>query len=189
MKNAIILHGRPSKDDYYDTATESQSNSHWLPWLQHQLLLKEVLAQTPELPHSYAPDYAEWRKIFEALQPTTETILVGHSYGAGFLIRWLTENSNKKVGRVVLVAPSLGYKFDDRDKFFNFVINPNLAKQTGGITIVVAKNDTESIQRAVKELTSIVKNIKLRELETGGHFTRSDMGKAEFPELLEEVTS
>jgi hypothetical protein len=33
MKNAIILHGGPDKQEYYDPETPSQSNMHWLPWL------------------------------------------------------------------------------------------------------------------------------------------------------------
>ena len=42
MKNAIILHGGPSKKEYYDLNMPSMSNSHWLPWLQAQLLKKDI---------------------------------------------------------------------------------------------------------------------------------------------------
>ena len=186
MKNAIIIHGRPSKDEYYKGTRPNQSNSHWLPWLQQQLLLKDILAQTPEMPRPFKPNYAAWKNVFESFQPSSETILVGHSYGAGFLVRWLTENPNKKVGKVILVAPSLGYGFEDRMEFFNFEIDPEMANHTQGITIVVAKNDRPTIQKAVKELIDTVKKVRLLELETGGHLTFGDMGTDEFPELLTE---
>jgi len=49
MKTAIILHGMPSKKEYYNPKSSAQSNKHWLPWIQRQLILNDVLAQTPEL--------------------------------------------------------------------------------------------------------------------------------------------
>jgi uncharacterized protein len=44
MKNAIILHGNPSKEEYYDPKMPSMSNAHWIPWLQAQLLTHEIAA-------------------------------------------------------------------------------------------------------------------------------------------------
>lgn len=38
-KSAIILHGMPSKEEYFSPAYASPSNSHWLPWLQKNLLI------------------------------------------------------------------------------------------------------------------------------------------------------
>lgn len=32
---AIILHGMPDKEEYYDPANPSQSNRHRIPWLQN----------------------------------------------------------------------------------------------------------------------------------------------------------
>ena len=37
-RNAVILHGQPSREEYYDPNAPSMSNAHWLPWLQAQLL-------------------------------------------------------------------------------------------------------------------------------------------------------
>jgi hypothetical protein len=57
MKNAIILHGTCSKEEYYDPEHPSLSNSHWFPWLQKQLLRKDISAQTPEIPNAWRPTY------------------------------------------------------------------------------------------------------------------------------------
>lgn len=57
MKNAIILHGMPSKEEYYDSSAVAQSNMHWIPWVQRQLILEDVLAQAPELPTPFDPRY------------------------------------------------------------------------------------------------------------------------------------
>lgn len=50
MKTAIIIHGMPSKEEYFSSENPSSSNKHWFPWIQKQLILKGVLAQTPEMP-------------------------------------------------------------------------------------------------------------------------------------------
>ncbi|MFH1088509.1 MAG: alpha/beta hydrolase, partial [Patescibacteria group bacterium] len=83
MKTALILHGKPSKKGYYDPKRESQSNEHWIPWLQHQLLLRDILAQTPEWPKPYDPNYKDWSDLFSQFKVDKNTILIGHSCGAG----------------------------------------------------------------------------------------------------------
>ena len=107
MKNAIILHGKPDREEYYDPKAPSMSNAHWIPWLQGQLLKQDIWAITPEVPNAYNPDWKLWCKEVERFDITPETVLVGHSCGAGFWLRWLSEHKDVKVGKVVLVAPSL----------------------------------------------------------------------------------
>ena len=55
------------------------SNSHWLPWLQKQLLNNDIFAETPEVPLSFEPLWERWVKEVEQFHITQETILVGHS--------------------------------------------------------------------------------------------------------------
>ncbi len=94
MRNAIILHGKPDpgQEEYYNPNFPSASNSHWLPWLQKQLMIHDIATQTPEMPYSWQPDYAIWQKEFERYDVTAETIVVGHSCGAGFIVRWLSQH-------------------------------------------------------------------------------------------------
>ena len=68
MKNAIILHGGPSKQEYYDPNTPSMSNSHWIPWLQAQLLKRDIFAITPEIPKSFDRNWSVWKKEVERFQ-------------------------------------------------------------------------------------------------------------------------
>src|SRR5579884_3172331 len=102
MKNAIILHGKPSKEEYYDPKAPSMSNAHWLPWLQGQLLKRDISAATPEVPFAFDPKWNLWNHEFERFDITPETILVGHSTGAGFIIKYLSIHPEVKVGKVVL---------------------------------------------------------------------------------------
>lgn len=40
------------------------------------------------MPVPYAPSYEAWSRVFEERPITAGTIAVGHSCGAGFLVRW-----------------------------------------------------------------------------------------------------
>lgn len=82
MKTAIIIHGKPSKEEYYDPQIPSPSNFHWLPRLQKQLLINDICAQTPEMPIPYNPEYTAWKKVFEGCPLDEHTILIGHICGA-----------------------------------------------------------------------------------------------------------
>jgi len=189
MKNAIIVHGTCDKDEYYSDEHPSASNSHWLPWLQKQLLIRDIHAVTPEMPNSHMPDYAVWKREFERFDITPETILVGHSCGGGFLVRWLSENKDKKVGKVVLVAPWLDpnrIKGEDND-FFDFKMDAELVSRTKGVTVFNSRDDMESVHTSVKKIMDTISNIKLTEFEGKGHFCLEDMGTDAYPELLEEV--
>lgn len=85
MKTAIIFHGMPDREEYYNPESAAESNKHWLPWIQRQLILKDILAQTPELPYPYRPVYKDWLDVLRKFEINKDTILVGHSCGAGFL--------------------------------------------------------------------------------------------------------
>lgn len=188
MKNAIILHGMGSREEYYSLAYHSGSNSHWFPWLQKSLLVKDILAITPEMPHNFAPDYKVWSREFERYDITPETILVGHSCGGGFLLRWLSEHPEVKVGKVVLVAPWLDPYREDTTDFFDFEIDTNLVSRTKGVTIFESDNDdVGGVAPSIKLIKENISGIKSVLLEKHGHFCLNDMGTVEFPELLEEV--
>jgi predicted alpha/beta hydrolase family esterase len=115
-----------------------------------------------------------------------ETILIGHSSGGGFIVRYLSEN-NIKVGKVVLVAPWIDPEKELDTGMFDFVIDENLALKTSGITVFNSSNDAKEIQMSVKKITDTVKNIKIIELQNRGHFTLKHLGTDAFPELLEEL--
>lgn len=185
MNRAIILHGMPPKDEYYSDKTEdSPSNSHWIPWLQRQLLINNINAQTPEMPHPYRPDYDVWKNEFERLEPDENTLLVGHSCGGGFLVRWLSENPKIIVGKVVLVAPWLDIE-KKAGLMFDFSLKQDIAKQSKkGIDLLYSTNDGPELQSSLKYLRQNTKDLRYHEFINYGHFTLSAMKTREFPELL-----
>lgn len=186
MKNAIILHGRPGKEEYYSDDYPSASNSHWLPWLQKQFLMHDVKADTPEVPHAYNPVYELWKTEFERCDVTPDTLLVGHSTGAGFIIRWLSE-SIVRVGKVFLIAPWLDPRNELDTNMFDFTIDTHLAQKTDGVRVFVSEDDEDGILETVARIEAEVEAVTIRRFSDKGHFCMGDLGTAAFPELLEEV--
>lgn len=183
MKRAIILHGMPEESHYYDSSGEAQSNSHWLPWLQQQLLVQGILAQTPELPNPFRPVYEDWKKVFEQFEIDEDTMLVGHSCGAGFLVRWLSEHS-VPAGTVALVAPWMD-PHRTLSGFFEFTLNKEVPKRVPDIHVFISEDDDEEMHTAVREIKEVWQRVPVHSLTGKGHFTLGDMGTREFPELLE----
>ncbi len=189
MKTAIIIHGSYEgfEEEYFDPNISSPSNNHWFPWIQKQLLLKGILAQTPEMPEPYKPDYEKWKWMFEQFEINEETILVGHSCGAGFLVRWLSEN-NIKVNKVVLVAPWIDPE-KKSGKFFKFDIDPNLVLKTAGLIVMYSTDDNSTVIESVNTLKSNLKGAVFQEFTGKRHFTLRSMKTEKFPELLENLVS
>lgn len=187
MNNAIIIHGMPSKEEYFSTErVQSPSNNHWFPWLQLKLLQEGILAQTPEMPVAYNPRYEDWCFVFEQYTIDQNTILIGHSCGAGFLVRWLSEH-NVSVGKVVLVAPWLDTEKYLTTGMFDFSIDPKFSSKTKGVSVFYSTDDEEYILDTVHLLKEKADDITYREFSNKGHFCVDDLGTEEFPELLEEV--
>lgn len=184
MKNAIILHGMPSEEEYASHEGQYPSKMHWLPWLKTELEKRGIKTETPELPRPYAPVYGDWKAVFESLSFNEETTLIGHSCGAGFLVRWLSEHK-QKVGKVALVAPWLDPTHELKNNFFDFVVDSGLITKTDGISIFVSRDDDQEILDSVARLKEDIPAIAVKEFQNRGHFTLEDMGTREFPELLE----
>jgi len=198
MANAIILHGKPQKATYYNRNRPSASNSMWLPWLQQELLLLGLSTQTPEMLNAWQPDYALWSKELERYDLTPDTLLVGHSLGAGFIVQWLSEHPDVFVGHVFLVAPSLGDRFTPHDKleypllggFFDFEIDPGLHSRVQSLTLFHSDNDGARVQASVRYIRDKLPELTYREFHGYGHFRgERDMPSNAFPELLEAIAS
>lgn len=191
MKNAVLVHGWATKEEFDDAQYPTPSNSHWFPWLTKQLMIKGIHTVAPEMPDSYYPEYFLWKKEFERFDIGSETILVGHSCGGGFLIRWLSENKDVEVGKVILVAPWVGTSpGQDFDKsFFEFEWDDNLADRTAGLTMFSSKNDAGPVQESMKIVRKRLNNLKEIIFEDKGHFTLGSMGTEAFPKLLEVCAS
>jgi predicted alpha/beta hydrolase family esterase len=180
----------PSKEEYYSPKVPVGSNKHWIPWLQKQLIIRDIKADAPNMPLAFDPQWDLWVKEVERFEIGPETILVGHSCGGGFWVKYLSLNKKLKVGKVVLVAPWLDPDGDETRGFFSgYKLDPGLVKRTKGVTIFNSDNDMGNVLKSVAEIRQVIKNVNYQEFSGYGHFTLNDMKTDEFPELLEACSN
>lgn len=180
MKQIILIHGAPYETEFYNPEKSSPSNSVWFPWLQKKIALKDGICQTPEFPRPFDPVYEEWVGVFEQFKISKESVLVGHSCGAGFLIRYLSEHRETTPGRVVLVAPWIDTGHELTTDFFKFEMDHTLADRTV-VHVMISDDDTES-RDSFAAIREKIPGLVIHEFTGREHFTDK-----EFPELLELV--
>ena len=196
-KRALIVHGKPSKDTYFNPEFASASNAIWIPWLQQQLLQRDIATQTPEMLRAYQPDYALWKETFEQFALTPDTLLVGHSCGGGFLVQWLSEHPDVKVGDVFLVAPAFGDSLTPDDRydvellggFFDFTPDAKLTDRVRSLHLLYSDNDSSRVDATVELLKQTYPTMSQRLFPGYGHFSMTESGerKTTFPELIEMI--
>lgn len=184
--NCIIIHGCPSQNEGSDQNKRTY-DKHWIPWIKDELVKRKIETKTPSMPTPWQPDYERFKSEFEKNDVDKETILIGHSCGCAFLLRWLGE-SKRKISKLILVAPWKIAKENDllRKAFYEYSIDETIKSRVKEIIIFTSNNEEEN----GKESASIFHNAlggKLIELKGKGHYTKENMKTEEFPELLGEI--
>ncbi len=182
MTNALIIHGMPSKEEFYDSNLPSSSNRQFLPWLKTKLENRGVQAETPEMPVPYNPVYEDWKAEFEKYKIDENTILVGHSCGGGFLVRWLGENK-VKVGKVVLVEPWIDIEKELKTGMFDFEIDKDFPQRTEKTTIFYGEDCEPEIKLSIDKLKDTLVGADIKELPG----VREHFCNPTFPEILPEL--
>ena len=186
MNNVYILHGCCDKAEFEDFTIPSGSNFHWIPWLQKQLLVRGFNCQTPEMPTPYKPSYAKWASIFSSYPLDQNTILVGHSCGCGFFLRFLSETTHT-LKKLILVAPwtDPDHKMGD---FLNFEFAPDLEERIGDIHLFYSQDERVSgVKNTVDYIRQHYPNTHYHHFNDHGHFCLDEMKTDAFPELLEVI--
>ena len=184
--NVIIVHGaNDSKEGAFEGGREN--TRHWFPWLRKELEKRKIKFSSELYPKDWEPDYEEWKSIFEKNEINEDTILVGHSLGCGFILRWVAENK-RRVKKIILVAP---YVLDSKElpglsNMVNFNFDESMKDYYQEMVVFSSENDYSFILKSVKEINNKL-NPRHILFKDKGHFTRKDLGKEEFPELLEEI--
>lgn len=137
------------------------------------------------MPDAYKPDYKKWRSEFERFHIDKDSILIGHSCGGGFLVRWLTENKIP-IKKLVLVAPWLDPERRKTDIFFDFTIDPTITERTH-VHILVSNDDDKDIQDSVHTIQKKMPKLNRHNFQNMGHFCYNDMKTEEFPALLDII--
>ncbi len=185
-ENVIIIHGCPSSDEAKDPAKRTY-DKHWIPWVKSKLVEHGLQVDTPLMPIPWRPDYESFKKEFDKYFVSENTILIGHSCGCAFLVRWLGE-TKKKIKKLILVAP---WKIPDEDddfrkNFYNFSIDEAIESRVQEIVMFTSNNEAEDGKKSLEIFHNALSG-KIINLENHGHYTFKGMGTQEFPELFEII--
>ena len=177
-KKCIIIHGCP------DNSEDLSYNKYWIPWTKRELSSKGIEVETPLMPSPWEPDYGKFKREFEKYNVDKNTILIGHSCGCAFLVRWLGE-SKKEISNLVLVAP---WKINDKrdsagDLFYNYQIDATIKNRVKKI-VMFTSNDEEDEGKKSLEIFHNALGGEIINLKNHGHY---DMGTEKFPELLKVI--
>lgn len=181
--HCVIIHGcPPAKDNVLP------KEKRWMNWLEKELKQRGLNATASDMPTPWQPIYTEWKHVIEKLPITNRSYLVGHSCGAGFLVRWLLE-TNRHVRKLILVAPAKIPETPDdpRGTLYEFNL-PHDASFIADERVIFISNDFPHHMKSFKLYKKSL-NPRVVKLENKGHFLIFTMGTNEFPELLEEVLS
>ncbi|MEK6937178.1 MAG: alpha/beta hydrolase [Nanoarchaeota archaeon] len=185
--NCIIIHGCPSKREKNVNPATRTYDKHWIPWLKKELTSKGIKIETPLMPEPWEPDYEKFKKEFEKCKVNEDTILIGHSCGCAFLVRWLGETKTK-IKKLILVAPwKIPPRNDEsRIKFYTYDIDETIKKRVNEIIMFTADDEENDGKKSLQIFHKALDG-KIIELRGRGHYTFGDMKTEEFPELLKEI--
>ena len=189
ISNVVIVHGCPSNVEKAMNEKTRTYDKHWMPWLKRELGKNGIKTEIPLMQTPWKPNYFEWKKEFDKLNINENTILIGHSCGGAFLVRWLDE-TKKRIKKLILVSPGKSGR-EGRKVLTDFYGNKTIhgierfVKEQ--IVVYISDDDIPyhipSAYEYQKEL-----NARVVRFDKGyGHFTIEGMGTEEFPELLDEV--
>ncbi|MDI6738077.1 MAG: class I tRNA ligase family protein [Nanoarchaeota archaeon] len=184
-RNCIVVHGCPSKDE--NDPKKRTYDTHWIPWIKKELSSIGIPAEAPVMPTPWKPDYSAWKKEFEKNVITERTMLIGHSCGSAFLVRWLGE-TKRHIDKLILVAPWKIPPADNPEKklFYEYPIDSTIKSRVKSISMFTADDEEPDGKRSVKIFHEALGG-KIIEIRGKGHYTLGDMGTDKFPELLNEA--
>lgn len=192
-KTVVLIEGGTTFETYDDYLSFLRSMPVSVEYLERQTWrdsLQSDLGETfkvvrLQMPNKINAKYEEWKIYFHRYLEILgdNIVLLGHSLGATFLVKFLAEETIKNtISRVILVAvpfgekktgPSLGdFIFENSTNFE--AINSDLK-----ITLFASDNDKLITKDDLEKYQKVIKNLEVKILPDRGHFSQS-----EFPELI-----
>ncbi|MFA6322035.1 MAG: alpha/beta hydrolase [Candidatus Buchananbacteria bacterium] len=187
-KNCVIIHGCPSSPKT-TINLKARYYNHWIAWTKNQLIANNIPTEAPMMPKPWSPVYEKFKAKFEQSDINKNTILIGHSCGGAFLVRWLGE-TKRKIFKLILVAPWIINDQDEtfREAFYTFSIDKMIKERVEKIIMFTSDNEEDTGKKSLKILHDALGG-KIIELKNHGHYTMGDMKTTEFPELIKEILS
>ncbi len=191
-KQIIVIHGGEAWDTYeeyieylenYDFTREKFDKMTSLGWKDNlqKDLGSDFQVVKPKMPCGRNAKYHEWEIWFKKLFPyvNDNVVLVGHSLGANFLAKYLSENTLPvSIDQLHLIAGCYGWSGG-----FQLPSSlENITEQCNQIYIYHSTDDFVVDFADAKKYKKVLPSARLVQFEDRNHFLQE-----EFPEIIENI--
>jgi uncharacterized protein len=193
-KQVVVIHGGDTfgtHEEYLnflnnfniDIERYKSGKDDWKPWLRGQLG-EDYEVILPKMPNQFNAQFAEWELWLNKIVPNLngEVILIGHSLGASFLIKYLSLNKfPKKLSGIFLTGAV--YETDvDGYTLYSFSLPEMIDLQTDHVYFYHSKDDPVVPFSEMEKFMKVLPNANYRVFDDRKHFNQE-----EFPELVNDI--
>ena len=174
-KSVLVIHGAGEP-------RRRRGKVYWEPLLG-DALGRGYRIMAPRMPRPEQPQYWAWaRRIDELIRTIRRPILVGHSFGASVLLKYLAETVRRPaVAELFLVAmPFWGSRFPE------FALPPDFGRRRRDLSPIYlyrSRDDAEIPAEHLKRYRRALPQATVRALAGRGH----EFDQAQFPELADDI--
>lgn len=140
----------------------------------------------PSMPSKTNARYVEWKIWFQRMFPFLEdnVILIGHSLGGRFLVKYLSEETfPKKLKAVLLVAAPYSDSKEESLADFSLLGDPaKVREQVENLFLYHSKDDKVVPISDAQKYKELLPNAIFKSFEDRGHFNSET-----FPEVIEDI--
>ena len=178
--NFFIIHG-----------VYANPEANWFPWLKTELEKRGFEVIVPKFPTPLDQSLESWFRIFSNYESKVneETVLIGHSLGAAFILNYL-EKTSKKIKAAFFVAgfhKLLNSSYDEINKtFVDKEFDWEKIKNNCNKFYVFASDNDEHIPLETSQELARNLNAELNIVHNGGHLNAKS-GFTSFPILLDLI--
>lgn len=193
-QQVLVIHGGDSfrsYEEYLDNLNSKEISLNrirpgwdWKGKL-HTDLGEEYDVLVPRFPNKQNANYEEWKIVFEKILDITDDnlILVGHSLGAMFLIKYFSENNVSKNIKGIFLVSSPFKKADQHDRFAFTGKLKNILNQSPNIHFVHSKDDVVVEFNHLEKFRAELPDANFLVFEDRNHFFKEDS----LPEIIELI--
>lgn len=196
-KQILLIHGGDTHKNYTEFFSSLCNKSVKLEWilsrkdwkneLQRQLW-DDFLVYAPQMPNKQNAKYKEWKIVFEKIVDKLDNnfILIGHSLGAMFIVKYLSEHTiNKTIKKTLLLATPFDNADTDQLVWFQRKSNlKHLEKQAGKLFFYHSEDDFAVPFEHVMKYKKALPRANFRLMKDRNHFLQEEV-----PELNSDISN
>jgi predicted alpha/beta hydrolase family esterase len=182
MKEVVIVHG-----------TEGNPEENWFPWLAEEVRKRGHRAVVPSFPTPEGQQPDRWLEVLDAAvgKLTSDSVLVGHSLGVGFLLRAL-ERAETPVAGTFLASGFVGElgleAFDPLNApFFEQDFDWDRIRGASDVFRIYTGSDDPYVPRVKGAELADLLGVELIVIDGGGHLNTA-AGFDTFTQLLDDIS-